>query len=151
MRDSSTKKIRLTAEDLPYQDEFPEKVFLLAALKDKLDNKLSQKEFMEILITWSYQYVYSTGGYLPGKVVMKPIALVEFEKLSFTQRKKLDETTQNKINKIRDKYYSQIDSVVLKNKRDALWLDKMIDYYLFKQDIVKADGLSKIRKLYNVV
>lgn len=139
---------RIKVYQLPSQDSFPEREILINILKDKINGAITQEEFMGTLLSWSYEYAFSKGDYLPEQIPYKPIRFAPFEQMSKEDWKNLNETVKEKYLEDRMKWKEETMTARNKNKVHKEWLLKMLSFYTYKGDVVKKIEINNRINLY---
>ena len=136
------------AKMLPEQDLLQERRHLSALLSDFTEGRINKQSFMASVISWSYEFILAKGGYLPQLITMKPMAVVEFDKLTQDEVKELSSGSLQKVREIKSKWLNDCRKSRVYNNSDRLWLVKMLSYYTYKEDVVKMEEINKRLKLY---
>ena len=79
---------------------------------------------------------------------MKPLPVVEFDKLTQDEAKELSSGSLQKVREIKAKWLDDCRKSRVFNNSDRLWLIKMLSYYTYKEDVTKMEEIKKRLKLY---
>ncbi len=120
---------------------------LLDAVRDKLDDKMSQDELSETCYRWSYHYALKDMEYVP--VPLKPgFYLIFLQKPDKVRKKIWEEDTKLK-ERIR-RYLSEAEGIARSNESNYMWLKEMVKFFDKKEETIKVEALQRIIGGHNV-
>ena len=125
--------------DIPSPDEYHRNI-LMAALNDRINGVITQRELLKTCLEWSYHYCLDM--YRPVFYPLKPSVVVMFDGLNLTQRDGLNAEVYKKCLKERGDWIEDCHGVRMVNQSNYLWLERMKLYFEWKGDAEKA-GIVK--------
>ena len=99
---------------------------LLQALDDRVDNRISEKEFIDTCYRWAYAYALKGSVY--QRLPIKPVIVEEFGRMTESKRKRIFEE-DSQIRLAVETYRTNVAGVKHANKRNYEYLLQMEKYF----------------------
>lgn len=121
---------------------------LRAALSDREARKISHKEFMALIMSWTFHNVFNGGGFMPDFLPIKPRNVKEYEALSAEDRKLAHPAVKSKYKEDKEKWLDEYHRKRLENRTNYSWIKKLVSYYEDRGDKEKVQQLKERKEHY---
>ena len=139
------KRTLLTLFSLPSEIEV-DTAPLKAALVDRVNNKITQRELLIVCLEWTY--FHALTDLRPEPMPRKDIAISKVEAMTKAESKELGEEYLNKVNELKRIYYGRVSNMVQQNKANVFWLKRMLGYFLWAGKLDKATKIREELKIH---
>lgn len=132
--------------DLPNMITGPDTAPLKDCYASFVRGETSLKSLNKFCVIWSYDNCLDY--YIPIRVPLKPLELVEFDKLNKFDKEKFGFIAKGKIDEDRQLWLDERDKTININKSNYDWLKKIESYFKWSRDLVKSTETRKRINLY---
>lgn len=121
---------------------------LIKALSDRIENRITQRSFMAILLSWSYHKAFIVGGFMPAEKKEKPPHVCRYGKLTLEEKKLVKPELKERIRKDRQEWFDSVSAAEHEDKSNKDWLERMACYYYSRKDYEKSSEIDSRIALY---